>query len=393
MIAEIVSVGTELLLGNVVNTNAAYLGYRLSKLGITSFRQTVTGDNLERLANVLAEAASRANLVVVTGGLGPTEDDLTREAFAKISVCQFVEDPHSLLRLHTAGFSARKQTEVPVGSTVFANSVGYAPGFAQDHQGTQFIFLPGPPREMQAIWEEHVESHLLGGQLVTTGFVSHYFAVYGVGETKVEARLQDLVRLSEPTVAVYADGYLIHIRLTGKNEETIQEVAAQIRQRFGPDEMIETPHYDVAQSFIVEATAKGYTVATAESITAGGIAAALAKVAGASSVLTAGFVTYQTEQKVEQLGLSAELIAEHGVVSAEVARQMALAAMRRSRSTFGLGVTGWAGPTGDTAGLVFGAVASEREIYVQRFLFHGNRENVQMNAVKAMIGMLYHAII
>ena len=369
--AEILCVGTELLLGDIVNTNAAYLSQRLAELGIHVYRHTVVGDNPARLTRALTAAFAEADLVITSGGLGPTYDDLTKE-----TVAAFFGRP---LELHEPSLHAirayfdrtgrvmtknnEKQAMMPRGCTVFPNHYGTAPSLAVgNEEGTQtVIMLPGPPGELCPIFEEEILPYLKRRR--TSVLVSKNIHIFGMGESAVETKIQSLLTESKnPTVAPYCKEGEVRLRVTAEAES--EETAAKMC-----DEMIETIRATEVGAFIygvdigsLEAAvveflrSHGLTIACAESCTGGLIAKRLTDISGVSDVFLGGCVTYANEAKEKLLGVRHESLAAYGAVSEQVAREMARGVRERLGADIGISVTGIAGPTGGSAEKPVGTV-------------------------------------
>ncbi len=374
MRAELLSVGTELLLGQITDTNATHLARLLAAYGVdVLFKQTV-GDNMERVIAAFHLALSRADLVIATGGLGPTEDDLTVEAVAATVGLPLVFDQAVADRI--AGFftqrrrqapeSIFRQARIPRGADVIPNRRGTAPGLIVP-AGDRTVFLfPGVPHEMEGLVAEGLIPWLQarsGGDVIT----SRVLRIAGLGESMVEERVRDLIHGSNPTVAPLAKLGEVHLRITAKGKPDrvgpmIDEVDAGLRERlgdavFGIDD--EQLHQATARLLIE----RQRTLAVAESCTGGLVSARLTEVPGASAFMMAGFVTYSNDAKIRDLGVPAAVVAEHGAVSAEVAAAMAEGARRRAGTDLALAVTGIAGPSGATpakpVGLVYLAIATD----------------------------------
>ncbi|MBE3576681.1 MAG: competence/damage-inducible protein A [Limnochordales bacterium] len=401
MEAEIISVGTELLLGEIADTNAVFLANQLADLGIgCRFRQTV-GDNLGRIAAALRLAAARADLVIASGGLGPTADDLTRAAIAAVVGRTLAADP--------------------VAPYALANPVGTAPGlwveadirpepvlrelfglpFAEAKR-VIFVALPGPPAELEAMWRQEVLPRLQK-RLEETGetgvILSRTIRLVGIGEAAMEARVRDLVEGSvNPTVAPYAGDGECRLRLTAKAadrskaEALIAPVEAEIRRRLG--EWIYGADADRLESVVGELLRRrGERLAVAESCTGGMIAHYLTSVPGSSDYFERGYVTYSNRAKQECLGVPAALLVTYGAVSEPVARAMAEGARRAAGVEWAVATTGIAGPGGGTAekpvGLVYIAVSGPDNVTLcQRHLFRGDRRTVQRRTTAAALDAL-----
>lgn len=404
--AEILCVGTELLLGDIVNTNAAYLAKKLAELGIGVYRQSVVGDNRERLAAELADALARADLVVLSGGLGPTEDDLTKETAAGVFGKKLELHAPSLARIE-AYFAAtgrtmtennRKQALMPEGATVFPNDYGTAPALAlENSEGKLAVLLPGPPRELEPLFAERVVPFL--EKRCRSVLVSRNVQICGMGESAVEAALPPAFLHSEnPTAALYCKEGEVRIRITAKASDRAR-AGALCEQALETLKTSPVARYiygidvsSVEEALIAELQKRGLTLATAESCTGGLIAKRLTDVSGCSSVVAGGIVTYQTREKVALLGVPQELIDAHTVVSREVAQAMAEGARQRMNVDVAIATTGYAGPGGGTpeepVGTVYIAVADKEGVSCRRLSLSPLRDRAYIRAVAATNALL-----
>ncbi len=411
--AEILCVGTELLIGDIVNTNAAYLSRRLATLGIGVYRQSVVGDNKERLAADLRTALSRADLVITSGGLGPTADDMTKEIAAEVFGRKMVLHAPSLARIERY-FAAtgremtpnnRKQAMMPEGAIVFDNDYGTAPALAlTNDEGKVLILLPGPPRELEPLFREKAEPFLR--PRCGAALFSRNVHICGMGESAVEAALpRELLESDNPTVAPYCIAGEVRLRVTAKagDENTAAALCDEAVERIkttpvgGYIYAIDTPSPEAA--LVEQLLKRGLTVTTAESCTGGLIAKRLTDIAGSSAAVVGGFVTYQTPTKTQLLGVPAELIEKHGVVSAEVASAMAEGARRVLGADIAISTTGYAGPGGgdkeNPVGTVYIAVATKERTLVRRFNASPLRDRAYIRTVAATNAILdaLHALI
>ena len=384
MVAEILCVGTELLLGDIVNTNAAYLAKQLASLGIDLYTQSVVGDNPERLKESLAIAFSRAELVLMTGGLGPTYDDLTKETVAAYFGRKMQRDAHSYERLmeYFAKVGKEptpnnlKQADMPEGAVVFDNDNGTAPGLAVEGNGKIAVLMPGPPYEMTAMFEARIRPYLQ--KFSEKVLLSRTIRIVGMGESEVEYRLRDyMLSHLNPTVAPYAKQSEVQLRVTAsaKTEEQadalIQPVIEEIRGILG-DVVYSIDVENMEQAVVQQLKEKGLKVATAESCTGGLISKRITEIPGASDVFECGVCSYANRIKHELLGVSDQTLEQFGAVSEQTAREMAEGIRRLSGADIGVSVTGIAGPGGGTpekpVGLVYLGVSSERYSKVVRYL-------------------------
>ena len=362
MVAELISVGTEILLGNIVNTNAAYLAEKCALLGLSLYHQSVVGDNEARMEDTIRRALERSDVVILTGGLGPTKDDLTKEVCAEVMGIPLVEDAHTRERLE-AYFADSiykeipdnnwKQAEVPAGAKVLDNDNGTAPGCAfQAQSGCLVIMLPGPPSELTPMLRNYVVPYLKQGQEYV--IVSHNVHIFGRGEAPVAQMLDDLMDGQNPTLAPYAKEGECYMRVTAKahtaeEADTLcQPLIEEIKRRVG-DFVYSVDTESLEELVVSELKAQGKTLATAESCTGGLLSKRLTDVSGASEVFHMGCVTYANQAKEDLLSVSHETLAQYGAVSEQTAREMAEGIVRRSGSSLGVGITGIAGPEGGTA--------------------------------------------
>ncbi len=404
--AEILCVGTELLIGDIVNTNAAYLARRLATLGIGVYRQSVVGDNPERLAADLETALSRADLVITSGGLGPTADDLTKETAARVFGREMYCHEPSLARIK-AYFAAtgremtpnnRKQAMMPVGATVFQNDYGTAPALALVREdGKTLVMLPGPPRELEPLFCEQVEPFLQ--PRCEAVLFSRNVHIAGMGESTVESLLPPTLLHSEnPTVAPYCVAGEVRLRVTARADR--KEAAAALCDsavstiKSSPVGAyiyaIDSPSPEAA--LLEKLLEKGLTITAAESCTGGLIVKRLTDLAGSSAAVVGGVVTYQTRTKTTLLGVPSALIEAHGVVSAPVAEEMARGAARTLGADIALATTGYAGPGGGTekepVGTVYIAVCYRGRTTSRRLSLSPMRDRSYIRTVAATNAML-----
>lgn len=409
MKAEILAVGTELLLGDIVNTNAQFLAQELANLGIEVYYQTVVGDNPKRLRDTIFHAFSRADLILTTGGLGPTEDDLTKETAAEYFGEKLVLDERALGRIQkyfdrtgrTMTKNNVKQAMVPEGhTTVLYNDNGTAPGIIMEKNGQMIVMLPGPPKEMRPMFENQVKPYLAKKQEFT--FISRILRVAEVGESAMEEMVKDIIDAqTNPTIAPYAkDGEAI-LRITAKARDEkeanrlIDPVAAALRKRLGNAVYGEgeTNLQTVAAQMLLE---RGLTAAVAESCTGGMVASRLVEYPGISAALLEGCVTYSNDAKMRRLGVKEETLAKYGAVSEETAREMAEGIARESGADIGIATTGIAGPDGGSkekpVGLVYIALSYQGKTEVRECHFAGKRDKIRERAAYAALNLLRKAM-
>jgi nicotinamide-nucleotide amidase len=375
MTAEILCIGTELLLGNITNGNARWIAEQLAALGIAHHRQAVVGDNRARLIAELRAASERCRVLITTGGLGPTPDDLTTEAIAAAFDTPLVEHPQVWAEIQArlaargrpCAASNRRQAFLPEGAALLPNPTGTAPGMIwSPRPGFTILTFPGVPSEMRAMWQATAAPWLQAAGLAEGVFASRMLRFWGVAESDLAERMADLLEAANPTVAPYAGSGEVKLRITARAatavaaEQLLQPVEAEIRARsanlcFGADD-------DSLASVVLEQLRRrGQTLAVAESCTGGGLGSALAAVPGASDVFLGGVIAYANSVKQGLLAVPAELLASHGAVSDPVAQAMAEGARRATGADWALAISGVAGPGGGTeqkpVGLVHIAVA------------------------------------
>lgn len=387
MKAEIISVGTELLLGQVINTDASYVARALSELGIDMMFSCTVGDNNGRLKEALTSALERSDLVITTGGLGPTEDDLTKEAIAECAGVPLELHEESMERLKEhfvgryMGQNQIKQAMLPKGATVLLNDRGTAPGCAvETKEGKIIMMFPGPPSELVPMLHNYGIPYLMKRE--NASIFSMNVHVFGQGEGAVAEMLSDMTDASNPTVATYAKEGEMYVRVTAKAddaqkaEEMCRPVAEKIRERIG--DCVYGINVDCLEQLIVNLLSeRKLTIATAESCSGGLLAKRITDIPGSSSVFEMGAVTYANRIKTLLLDVPEEMLEKHGAVSEEVAAAMAQGIREKSGSDIGIGITGIAGPDGGTeekpVGLIYvglcdkeGTVVRKVKVFSQR---------------------------
>ncbi len=409
--AEILTVGTEILLGDLVDTNSAYLGGRLAALGVSVYRHTTVGDNAARITAALREAASRADLVITTGGLGPTSDDLTNQCLGEAAGREMVEYPEA--RRHVDEMFRRfgreptpsnyKQAIFPEGSKLIPNPVGTAMGAMLELDGALVATFPGVPGEMRRMFEDTLES--LIRERSEGAIVSRTLWFTGIGESALAEQVQDLLDASDPTVAPLAGQGKVRLRVTSRADtpeeaaKKIAPVANKILTRLGD-------HYFGEDDETLESalgkllTDRGVTLALAESCTGGLLAKRLTDGAGASAYFIEGLVTYSNESKERLLGVPNDLLVQHGAVSEPVAGAMAEGVRKVAGTDYGLSVTGVAGPEGGSeqkpVGLVFVGVSDEEGTEVERLdlsAWRRSREAIRERSANRAFDLLRHRIL
>ena len=408
MIAEILCVGTELLMGQVVNTNGAFISRGLAALGVGQYHQTIVGDNPERLREAYRTALSRADAVITSGGLGPTVDDITKRAAADVlgQPLTLFPEAEAMVRQRFAEYRREMtpnnlgQAMFVPGTTLLPNPNGTAPGaIVPAGDGKVIIHLPGPPRELEPMFRDQVMPWL--AQRSGRKLVSRYIRIFGMGESKVDSLLADLERGADPTLSPYCSTGEVQLRVTAAADSEaeglsrIAPVVDEVKKRLGDVvyDVCADEDGSLARSAVEALKARGWTVATAESLTGGMIAAQLVNIPGASDAVRGGFVTYQSEAKTMLLGVPAETIETYNVVSAEVAKAMAQGARERLQVDVAVSATGLAGPGGGTpeipVGTVYLGLATAKGVRVIPLKLAGDRDRIRTLAMKHAI----HAVL
>ena len=405
MNVEILAVGTELLLGQIVNGNAADIGQRLAEAGLDHFRQVVVGDNLDRVTAAIREAAGRADALILTGGIGPTQDDLTREALRDAAgvPMDFSEEYAERLRVwwerrgREMPATNLRQAEYPRGAEMIPNAKGTAPGLRLRIGGCWVFALPGVPQEMLAMVDEHVVPFLVAEAGEGAGvIVSHVLRTWGESESRIAELVGDLYEAhTNPTLAFLASGGEIKLRLTARAPTPagagalIAPVESEIRRRLG--RLVFGSGSDTIDRIVLGLCAeRGWTIATAESATGGLVSAALTAVSGSSAVVRGGVVAYTAEVKVGVLGVDRGVLDRSGVVSEETALAMAVGARRALGADVAVAITGSAGPDAleQPAGTMVFAVETPEAARVRTLRFPGDRERVRTYATTAALHLV-----
>lgn len=410
MTVELICVGTELLLGNIVNTNAAYISEKCAMLGLSMFYQSVVGDNERRLEELLKTAQGRSDVIILCGGLGPTQDDLTKETAAKVMGRPLVEDKRA--RKEIEEFMAKrsrnvtennwKQALVPKDSKVLYNPNGTAPGIIIKEGEQRVILLPGPPNELIPMFEEQVYPYLHAIQPET--ICSKMVKLCGVGESSAETKILDLIEgQTNPTVAPYAKTGEVHLRLTAKAAseaeafQLIVPVEEELKKRFGNLIYTDDPTVTLEMAVYELLKAHNLTVTTAESCTGGLLAGRLINVPGISTYLKEGYVTYSNEAKEKLLGVPAEILRQHGAVSPQTAEAMAEGGAKAAGADICVAVTGIAGPDGGTedkpVGLVYMSCYCRGKLHTEKNQYSGSRSKIREYSVASALTLLRRAIL
>lgn len=404
MKTEIITVGTEILLGDILNTNTHYLSNELANMGIDVYYQITVGDNEQRLLSQLKESFKRSDLVILTGGLGPTEDDITKEVCAKYfnmemefhesSWDKIIEIHNKMNRKPTE--NNRKQAYFPKGSLILPNKYGTAPGCIMEKDKKTIIVMPGPPKEMKPMFDNYVKPFLLKDN--KNILKSKVLRIIGIGESKIENDLLDLIdKQINPTIATYAKDGECTVRITakGKNEKEVESliepISNEIKSRFkekvyGEDD---TAIEDEVAKILVD---NNLTIAVAESCTGGMVAADLINYPGISSVFMEGCVTYSNEAKMMTLNVKKETLNTVGAVSEQCAKEMSEGVAARHNTNIGLSTTGIAGPEGGSedkpVGLVYMGITINNKTIVKKYIFNGNRQQIRSRACKTLLNDL-----
>ncbi len=404
MKAEIITVGTEILLGDILNTNCRYLSRELAAMGIEMYYQITVGDNEERLLKTLEESLNRSDIVICTGGLGPTEDDMTKEVCAKYfgyelelhkpSLDAMLERFKHMNRIPTK--NNEKQAYFPKEAYILKNDNGTAPGCIMEKEGKMIVVLPGPPKEMEPMFENYVKPYL--SKLTDDVIESEVLRIIGVGESKVENDILDIIdSQTNPTIATYAKGYECTLRITAKAKsveeakELIKPMSDEMKRRFGQSlyAVGETSIEEVVAKMLVENNLK---IAVAESCTGGMVSASLINYPGISSVFMEGCVTYSNEAKMKSLGVKKETLDIYGAVSPECAKEMASGVAARYNTNVGIATTGIAGPGGGTdekpVGLVYFGIYINGKVITKKYVFNGDRQGVRERATRTILNDL-----
>lgn len=410
MTVEIIAVGTEILLGNIVNTNAAYLAEKCAGLGLSCYHQDVVGDNEERLSETIRLALTRADIILLSGGLGPTQDDLTKEVAAKVMGKElYLHEPsREAIRQFFAERNLEitennwKQAMVPEGCIVVENPGGTAPGIIMAENGKHVVLMPGPPGELIPMFEKSIMPYLAG---LTSGVIySQTVKICGVGESKAESMVEDLVDAqSNPTIATYAKIGEVHLRVTAtapdekEAKKLVKPVVKELKGRFGNHVYTTDSEVTLEKAVVDLLVANKLTACTVESCTGGKLSARLINVPGVSEVFKSGYVTYSNKSKRRLLGIKKNILLKHGAVSEQIAREMAKTAASLARTDVSVSTTGIAGPDGGTpekpVGLVYIGCNVCGRITVKECHFHGSREKIRESTVSAALSLMRECIL
>lgn len=397
MVVELIAVGTEILLGNIVNTNAAYLAEKCAGLGLSCYYQSVVGDNAGRLFDTIKTAVERSDIVILSGGLGPTEDDLTKETAARVLEKELYMDEKSKERIREY-FAKRgqtptennwKQAMIPKGAVAVQNDNGTAPGIIMEQDGKHLLLLPGPPNELIPMFEKSMLPYL---EKLRPGVIcSKTVKVCGIGESRAETMVRDFIDTqTNPTIATYAKTGEVHLRITAaaatekEAKQLMKPMVKELKYRFGDDVYTTKEEVTLEQAVVEMLRENNLTVTTAESCTGGLVAARLVNVPGVSECLKSGYITYADKAKHKLLGVRKGLLKKKGAVSAETAEEMARGAAVFSKADVAVATTGIAGPDGGTeekpVGLVYIACNVKGKVRVKEYHLSGNRMKIRESA-------------
>lgn len=404
MKAELISVGTEILLGEILNTDAQFLSRELSEIGIDVYHQSVVGDNEQRLAESVRTALGRADIVIASGGLGPTPDDITKEVISNVMGKKLVLDSESLGYIRgyferigkTMTKNNEKQAYLPENCIILKNNCGTAPGCIIESGDKAVVILPGPPSELTRMYTESVKPYLKkksGKKLFTKTL--HLF---GIGESAVADGLSEYMKnQTNPTLAPYAKTGEVYLRLAAKAqnrdeaEEIMKPMLDIIYGKYGKF-VYSDNDMSLPETVVTKLLGKKLTISTAESCTGGLIAKTITDYSGVSEIFSEGYVTYSNNAKMKNLGVLEKTLSSHGAVSEETAREMADGVRERSGADIGVSVTGIAGPGGGTkekpVGLVYAAVSYGGKTVTKKLMLNGDREKVRYLTMLNAFGMV-----
>jgi len=406
MNAEIISIGTELLMGHIVNTNTAFLCRKLAEMGIDVYHTSVVGDNPSRLAKAINQAAVRSDIIITTGGLGPTVDDITIESIAALigkklilnkTVLKDIKDYFKFRKVHFPSDNIR-QALIPEDTKWIRNRVGTAPGLIADYRQKVIVCLPGPPRELEAMFLNDVVSYIARKHTTGCRIRSRTIKLTGIPESLVNNKVKDFLHLKPPTtVGIYAKLGQVELKIMSKasGEREARRAIARIEKKiygrlkdyiFGCDD--ETLEGAVGKMLI----ARKKTIAAAESCTGGLLASRLTDVNGSSKYFIMGLVAYSNEVKKNILCVDPETLKKYGAVSRQVASEMATGIKLLAGADIGIGITGIAGPSGGTkskpVGLVYAAVAIQNKVIMRELRFRGSRDEIKFQTSQAVLEMI-----
>jgi len=402
---EILSIGTELLLGNIINTNAQWISEQLSQLGLNHFRQSTVGDNCDRIIKVIQEISKRSNLLVTTGGLGPTPDDLTTEAIAKSFNVSLFERPHLWdeikqklpnSNLQDDSSSLRKQCFFPKNAQIINNPRGTAPGMIWEPiKGFTILTFPGVPSEMKTMWKETAYDFIKTKFSDSYSFFSNTLKFTGIGESSVAEKINDLLNLKNPTVAPYANLGEVKLRITAraKNHLEAKNIIKPVKEKLKKDfsKFIFGEDNDTLPSVLIkELTERNQTIVFAESCTGGLLSSSLTSISGSSQVFQGSIVSYSNELKNSLLNISKEKLTKYGAVSEEVCEAMAINVKEKLGADWAIAISGIAGPNGGSqkkpVGLVYISISGPNNYITNiKKLFNSTRNRVEIQTLSVNV--------
>ncbi len=402
---EILSIGTELLLGNIVNTNAQWISEQLSQLGLNHFRQSTVGDNCDRIIKLIQEISKRSNLLITTGGLGPTPDDLTTEAIAKSFNVSLFERPHlwdeikqklSSSKLEDDSSSLRKQCLFPENAQIINNPRGTAPGMIWEPvKGFTILTFPGVPSEMKTMWEETAYDFIKTKFSDSYSFFSNTLKFTGIGESSVAEKINDLLNLKNPTVAPYANLGEVKLRITARAKNDIEaiNIIKPVKEKLKKDfsKFIFGEDNDTLPSVLIkELTKRNQTIVFAESCTGGLLSSSLTSISGSSQVFQGSIVSYSNKLKNSLLNISEEKLTKYGAVSEEVCEAMAVNVKKKLGADWAIAISGIAGPNGGSqdkpVGLVHISISGpNNHITNIKKLFNSTRNRIEIQTLSVNV--------
>ena len=402
---EILSIGTELLLGNIINTNAQWISEQLSQLGLNHFRQSTVGDNFDRIIKIIQEISKRSNLLITTGGLGPTPDDLTTEAIAKSFNVSLYERPHLWVEIkqklskskpHHDSSSLRKQCFFPNNAQIINNPRGTAPGMIWEPiKGFTILTFPGVPIEMKTMWEETACDFIKNKFSDSHSFFSNTLKFAGIGESSVAEKINDLLKLNNPTVAPYANLGEVKLRITAraKNEVEAKKIIKPVKDKLKKEfsKFIFGEDNDTLPSVLIEElTKRKQTIVFAESCTGGLLSSSFTSISGSSQVFKGSIVSYSNELKNSLLNISEEKLIKYGAVSKEVCESMAINVKEKLGADWAIAISGIAGPNGGSqdkpVGLVYISISGpNNHITNIKKLFNSTRNRIEIQTLSVNV--------
>ena len=402
---EILSIGTELLLGNIVNTNAKWISEQLSQLGLNHFRQTTVGDNCDRIIKVIQEISKRTNILITTGGLGPTPDDLTTESIAKSFNVSLFERPYlwdeikqklSNSKLQDNSSSLRKQCFFPKNAQIINNPKGTAPGMIWEPiKGFTILTFPGVPSEMKTMWKETALGFIKNKFSDKYSFFSNTLKFTGIGESSIAEKINDILNLKNPTVAPYANLGEVKLRITARAKtefeakNIIKPVKEKLKKEFS--NFIYGEDYDTLPSVLIEELAKrNKTIVFAESCTGGLLSSSITSISGSSNVFRGSIVSYSNELKTSLLNISEKQLQKYGAVSEEVCQAMAINVKEKLGADWSIAISGIAGPNGGSqekpVGLVYISISGpNNHITNIKKIFNSTRNRIEIQTLSVNV--------